>query len=74
MIVAVFSETRAWKGGASGWLTRQIARFEKCADLYISFGSPYLLGGPGRVPRICAFWDADPAQDAMAGVLKAYCT
>jgi hypothetical protein len=73
MIVAVFSETRAWKGGASGWLNRQIARFEKCADLYISFGSPYLLGGLGGVPRICAFWDADPAQDAMPGVLTRYC-
>ena len=70
MIVAIFSETRAWKGGTGRWLDRQISRFRHEADLYISFGSPYLLDGLGQAPRICAFWDADHLQEAMPGVLK----
>jgi len=70
MVIAIFSETKAWKGGASGWLQHQAAMFRKSADLYISFGSPYLLNNLGRVPRICAFWDADQAQDALPKVLK----
>jgi len=73
VIVAVFSETRAWKGGASGWLQRQTAICRKYADLYISFGSPYLLDHLGKVPRVCAFWDAEQAQDTLPKVLRRTC-
>jgi beta-glucosidase-like glycosyl hydrolase len=74
VIVAIFSETRAWKGGASGWLQKQAAKCRKDADLYISFGSPYLLDYLGKVPRACAFWDADEAQAALPKVLRRVCT
>ncbi|MDP2156659.1 MAG: glycoside hydrolase family 3 N-terminal domain-containing protein [Nitrospirota bacterium] len=43
MIVAVFSETKAWKGGASRWLFNTISSLRPKADLFVSFGSPYLL-------------------------------
>ncbi len=74
VIVAIFSETRAWKGGASGWLQKQAEICSKDADLYISFGSPYLLDQFGKVARVCAFWDADQAQEALPKVLKRACT
>ena len=73
LIVAVFSETRAWKGGASGWLQRQVQSCGQEADLYISFGSPYLLDHLGTVPRVCAFWDAEQAQDTLPQVLRRAC-
>ena len=74
VIVVIFSETRAWKGGASGWLQKQAAICGKDADLYISFGSPYLLDHLGKVPRVRAFWDADQAQDVLPKVLRRACT
>ena len=73
MIIAIFSETKAWKGGASAWLHRQAAMLRQDADLYISFGSPYLLDSLGKVPWICAFWDIDQAQEAVTAVLKRHC-
>ncbi len=73
VIVAIFSETRAWKGGASGWLMKQAAKYRQEADLYISFGSPFLLDHLGTVPRACVFWDADQAQDALPRVLRRVC-
>jgi len=73
LIVAVFSETRAWKGGASGCLQKQVQLCGQDADLYISFGSPYLLDHLGKVPRVCAFWDAEQAQDMLPQVLRRAC-
>jgi beta-glucosidase-like glycosyl hydrolase len=73
MVIAIFSETKAWKGGASAWLHKQAAMLRQNADLYVSFGSPYLLNNLGKVPRICAFWDTDQAQEAVTAVLKGHC-
>ncbi len=78
VIVAIFCETKAWKGGASGWLHDKIASLENSADLFISFGSPYLLDDVPRRPavarrksvaKIFAYWDAVPAQEAAAGLI-----
>ncbi|MBI5187606.1 MAG: hypothetical protein HZA07_00815 [Nitrospirae bacterium] len=67
IIVAVFSEIRAWKGGASPWLLRQIKCLSDRAVLFISFGSPYLL--EGLTPKILAYWDSEPAQESVASLL-----
>jgi len=69
MIVAIFSETKAWKGGASEWLFNMIRSFRLRADLFVSFGSPYLLDGIERTPCIYAYWDAEQALKAIAGLL-----
>ncbi|MEW6674694.1 MAG: glycoside hydrolase family 3 N-terminal domain-containing protein [Nitrospirota bacterium] len=67
IIVAVFSEIRAWKGGASPWLLRQIKYLSDRAVLFISFGSPYLL--EGLTPKILAYWDSESAQESVASLL-----
>jgi len=69
MIVAIFSETKAWKGGASGWLFKTIRSFIGNADLFVSFGSPYLLDGIGKMPCLYAYWDAAQPQKTVAGLL-----
>jgi len=65
LIVALFSETKAWKGGASGWLFNMIKSFRLKADLFVSFGSPYLLDGI-ETPCLYAYWDAEQPQKAVA--------
>ena len=70
MIIALFSETRAWKGGASSWLFRKLSSFRTQTDLVISFGSPYLLRDIGKVPGILVYWHAEQAQRAVAELLK----
>ena len=74
MIIALFSETRAWKGGASSWLFRRLSSFLGQADLVMSFGSPYLLRDIGKVPGISIYWDAEQAQKAVADMLINCCT
>lgn len=74
MIAAIFSETKAWKGGAGGWLRRQTSALKPYADLVVSFGSPYLLDDLGKTPRLCAFWDHDQAQEAAVSALKRHFT
>jgi len=69
VIVAVFSETKAWKGGASGWLFENISCLEDKADLFISFGSPYLLDPLARTSKIYAYSDDESAQEAVAELL-----
>jgi hypothetical protein len=69
VIVAVFSETKAWKGGASDWLYRQIASLEKRADLFVSFGSPYLFDGIKDAPKMYIYWDSGSAQAAAADLI-----
>ena len=43
LIVAVFSSIRAWKGGASPWLLKCITELKDKAEIFISFGSPYII-------------------------------
>ena len=69
MIVVIFSETKAWKGGASSWLFGMIRRFRPGADLFVSFGSPYLLDGAEKTPCLYAYWDAELPQKTVAGLL-----
>lgn len=69
-VVAVFSETRAWKGGASGWLHEALSDLADRADLLVSFGSPYLLPDFGDAARMYAFWDDDLAQEAAADMIS----
>ncbi len=69
VIVAVFSSIKAWKGGASPWLLQSIKKLEDRAEVFISFGSPYLLNGiRGDTTKIYAYWDSDIAQRAVAEV------
>ncbi len=69
VVLAVFSETRAWKGGAEKWLPAAIRRFGGSAVAAISFGSPYLLNllpkGKSRA-RITTCTDLPEAQRAVA--------
>jgi beta-glucosidase-like glycosyl hydrolase len=69
VIVAVFSDTKAWKGGASQWLYGQLQDLAGKAELFISFGSPYLLDAAGGAAKIFAYWDADDAQEAVADLV-----
>jgi beta-glucosidase-like glycosyl hydrolase len=68
VIVAVFSDTKAWKGGASEWLYRQLQDLKERAGLFISFGSPYLLDSMSGA-KIFAYRDADEAQEAVADLI-----
>jgi hypothetical protein len=73
LIVAVFSETKGWKGGTGNWLYQALSRLEKKAELFISFGSPYLLDGIEGSAKISAYWDSASAQEAVARlILKRY--
>jgi beta-glucosidase-like glycosyl hydrolase len=69
VVAAVFSETKGWKGGASSWLYRQIACVQKRADLFVSFGSPYLLDNI-NVATMFAYWDSESAQMAVARIIS----
>jgi beta-glucosidase-like glycosyl hydrolase len=79
IIVAIFSGIKAWKGGASSWLLKSLKKLEGKADVFISFGSPYILPSPnplpqgegarGRATKIYAYWDSDAAQKAVAEIL-----
>lgn len=66
---AVFSETKAWKGGASSWLYRQIGSIKNRADLFVSFGSPYLFDERSKTPKIFAYWDSESAQRVVAKMI-----
>jgi beta-glucosidase-like glycosyl hydrolase len=68
VVAAVFSETKAWKGGTSSWLCRQIACVQNRAELFVSFGSPYLLDNINGA-KIFAYWDSESAQRAVAGTI-----
>jgi beta-glucosidase-like glycosyl hydrolase len=69
LLVAVFSETRAWKGGASSWLTRKLSFYADRADLFISFGSPYLLDRV-RTKKMFVYWNNEMAQIAAAEAIR----
>jgi len=68
-VVAIFSDTRAWKGGSSGWLQTTLSRLEETAGIFISFGSPYLLKPVEGPVKIFAYWDHHSAQEAVADII-----
>lgn len=70
IIVAIFSETKAWKGGTGRWLYNKISSLEDKADLFVSFGSPYLLDDIKKnIAKIFAYWDSESAQKAAAKII-----
>ncbi|MDA8239638.1 MAG: hypothetical protein M0Z67_04605 [Nitrospiraceae bacterium] len=69
IIIAIFSETRGWKGGAGDWLYKALSRLAGQVDLYISFGSPYLLDRIESAAKLFAYWDSAAAQEAVAVLL-----
>jgi beta-glucosidase-like glycosyl hydrolase len=73
LVVAVFSETKAWKGGVSKWLYRQIEYLKDRADLFVSFGSPYLFDMIANRPKMFTYWDSDSSQIAAADHIAKRC-
>ncbi|MBI1810505.1 MAG: hypothetical protein HY035_03675 [Nitrospirae bacterium] len=70
LIVAVFSGIRAWKGGTSPWLLKCITELKDKTEIFISFGSPYLIDRVGNdATRIYAYWDSEAAQKAVTEVI-----
>ncbi|GAB4487838.1 MAG: glycoside hydrolase family 3 N-terminal domain-containing protein [Thermodesulfovibrionales bacterium] len=70
VVAAVFSETRAWKGGAGGWIRAALGVLRSRRGIAVSFGSPYLLNSvPAPVPRIVAFADSARAEAAAADMI-----
>lgn len=72
-IVAVFSETRGWKGGAGRWLFTAMGSLDRRDAVFISFGSPYLLAPLKKAARILAYWDGTAAQEAAADIVALEC-
>jgi len=68
VITAIFSETKAWKGGAGSLLWERVSYLDAKTDLFVSFGSPYLLDGL-RGPKMCVYWDSAFAQEAAADAI-----
>lgn len=71
LVVALFSDTKAWKGGASKRLFKEISSLAKRANLFISFGSPYLFDNIKDTAKIFAYWDSESAQKAVAKIIAA---
>ena len=69
VIIAIFSETKAWKGGTSGWVQKKISYLQDRADLFVSFGSPYLLNEIKKSAKIIAYWDSESVQQAVADII-----
>jgi hypothetical protein len=73
VLVAVFSETKAWKGGASNWLFEQIGNIKGRAGLFASFGSPYLfdfIRREANAVMLYAYGDSESAEKAAAKILS----
>jgi len=73
VVAAVFSETKAWKGGVSDWLHEQIEYVKARAGLFASFGSPYLFDsvrGKSNAVMLYAYGDSESAQKAVAKILS----
>jgi len=66
VIAAIFSETRAWKGNAGHWISNTVLSLKKTADLFISFGNPYLLKDIPLKRKILTYWNSPSAEKAAA--------
>jgi beta-glucosidase-like glycosyl hydrolase len=66
LITVVFSETRAWKKSAGGWLQKSITAMTPITDLFVSFGNPYLLRNIPAERKLLTYWSAEAAQKAAA--------
>jgi beta-glucosidase-like glycosyl hydrolase len=73
IIVAVFSDVRAWKGGTGEWIKGAIKMLKDRASVLVSFGSPYLLGSvPNDKLKIYAYSGSDDAQKAVSEIIVKY--
>jgi hypothetical protein len=70
LTVCVFSQIGAWKGKNAGWLRRTVQGLAGKAEIFISFGNPYVIKRLENVTKIYAFWDSDSAQKAVAELLS----
>jgi beta-glucosidase-like glycosyl hydrolase len=73
IIAALFSETKAWKGG-DAWLSLQLELLADSVGVFVSFGSPYLIRdiqGRSFAAKIFAYWDSDSAQNTVANIIGA---
>jgi beta-glucosidase-like glycosyl hydrolase len=73
VVAAVFSETKAWKGGVSDWLNEQIECIKARTGLFASFGSPYLFDsarGKTSAVMLYAYGDSESAQKAVARIIE----
>lgn len=67
LIIAVFSEVRAWKGGTSLWLRKCLNEVKDRASVFVSFGNPYILHNiNGAAAKVFAFCDYDAVQKEAA--------
>lgn len=67
LIIAIFSEVRAWKGGTSLWLRQILNEVKDSASVLISFGNPYILHNiNGAAAKVFAFCDYDAVQKEVA--------
>jgi beta-glucosidase-like glycosyl hydrolase len=69
LMIAVFSQVRAWKGRTGNWLSSLVEKYDGKAKAVISFGNPYVLRNVLRSPKIFAYWDAPSAQESVASLL-----
>lgn len=69
IIVAVFSDVRGWKGGAASWIKGAVRELRDRAEIFVSFGSPYLIDGAGPKTGIHAWWGSEDAQRAAAEIV-----
>jgi beta-glucosidase-like glycosyl hydrolase len=71
VVVAVFSEPKAWKGGTVKWIRKRVRELTGTAETFVAFGNPYTVGELGEEHiRAYAFWTAPEAQRAMAERLR----
>lgn len=67
LIIAIFSEVRAWKGGTSLWLRKCLNEVKDSASVFVSFGNPYILHNiNGAAAKVFAFCDYDAVQKEVA--------
>jgi hypothetical protein len=72
-LVAVFSETRGWKGGTGEWLPDEMRRLDRRGAAFISFVSPYILNPLKKAAKVYAYWDNASAQESAADVIARAC-
>ncbi len=65
LIVCVFSSVKACKGKAA-WLHETIGTLEGRANIFLSFGNPYVIRYLRAEIKIYAYWDSEAAQIAVA--------
>jgi len=67
VVVAVFSEPKAWKGETGKWIRKRVRELAGVARLFVAFGNPYTLREISEdSTKAFAYWTSPEAQRAMA--------